>query len=239
MSYIQSFKRYETKYLLTKEQAQAFLEAASDMLVSDTYGEYTICNVYLDTEDFYFIEHSLDKPAYKEKLRLRSYGTVKEKDTVFLEIKKKSRGIVYKRRITIPFCEAEDYLIRGIKPPSLQGFQAEQIFAEIDYLMKRYNPMPKVYLAYDRKAYFLGDYPKIRITLDKKVRSRWEKLTLASDENTEILSTGIENYHLMEIKSDGVLPVELATILSKLKIYPTSFSKYGNVYINKYKNCEK
>ncbi len=235
MSYIQSFKRYETKYLLTKEQAQAFLEAASDMLVPDTYGEYTICNMYLDTEDFYFIEHSLDKPAYKEKLRLRSYGTVKEKDTVFLEIKKKSRGIVYKRRITIPFCEAEDYLIRGIKPPSLQGFQAEQIFAEIDYLMKRYNPMPKVYLAYDRKAYFLGDYPKIRITLDKKVRSRWEKLTLASDENTEILSTGIENYHLMEIKSDGVLPVELATILSKLKIYPTSFSKYGNVYINKYK----
>ena len=234
MDYIQSFKRYETKYLLTEKQAQAFLQATGEMLVPDVYGSYTICNIYLDTDDFYFIEHSLDKPAYKEKLRLRSYGTVKGVEMVFLEIKKKSRGIVYKRRITLPLCEAEDYLKKGVKPPSIEGFAAEQIFAEIDYLMKRYAPTPKVYLAYDRKAYFVEGYPQLRITFDERVRSRWEELTLASDSNAILLDTGVENYKLMEIKSDGVLPMELAAVLSKLKIYPVSFSKYGNVYLEKY-----
>ncbi len=239
MGYIQSFKRHETKYLLTESQTQAFLQAASEMLVPDTYGDYTICNVYLDTEDFYFIEHSLDRPTYKEKLRLRSYGTVRSEDEVFLEIKKKSRGIVYKRRITLPLYEAEEYLINGIKPPSLKGFQAEQIFAEIDYLMKKYQPVPKVYLAYDRKAYVLKGYPEIRITLDKSIRSRWNDLTLMSDEGAENLDTGVENYRLMEIKSDGVLPLDFVEILSTLKIYPKSFSKYGNVYMQKRKEINK
>ena len=89
MGYTQSFNRYEIKYMLTDEQRTAFEAAAGDMLIRDKYGKYTICNIYLDTDDFYFIEHSLDKPVYKEKLRVRSYGTASDDSKVFFEIKKK------------------------------------------------------------------------------------------------------------------------------------------------------
>jgi len=237
MGYIQSFNRRETKYLLTAEQADAFLRETKPLLSRDKYGEYTICNLYLDTDDFYFIERSLDRPAYKEKLRIRSYGNADRNTKIFFEIKKKSRGVVYKRRIVIPFAEAEDYVERNIRPPSLDGFVPNQIFEEIDYLMKKYSPEPKLYLAYDREAYFMTERPEIRITFDKNIRGRWKNITLTSDENAELLDTGIENYRVMEIKSGRAIPIEITEILSKLKIYPVSFSKYGRIYTaEKYKN---
>lgn len=230
MGYIQSFNRRETKYLLTDMQAEAFIREAHDLLSHDKYGEYKICNLYLDTDDFYFIEHSLDRPAYKEKLRIRSYGNADQETKIFLEIKKKAKGVVYKRRIVIPFGEAADYVHNGVRPPSLEGFVPNQIFEEIDYLMKKYEPEPKIYLAYDREAYFLTDHPEVRITLDKNIRSRWENITLTSDDGTELLDTGVENYRLMEIKSGRAIPLEITEILSRLKIYPVSFSKYGRIY---------
>ena len=230
MGYIQSFNRRETKYLMTDKQAEAFIREARNLLSRDKYGEYTICNLYLDTDDFYFIEHSLDRPAYKEKLRIRSYGNADKETKIFLEIKKKARGVVYKRRIVIPFGEASDYIHNGIRPKSLDGFVPNQIFEEIDYLIKKYNPEPKLYLAYDREAYFMTEHPEVRITLDKNIRGRWEDVTLTSDENTELLDTGVENYRLMEIKSGRAIPIEITEILSRLKIYPVSFSKYGRIY---------
>ncbi len=232
MAYIQSFRRYETKYLLSEQQCEAFIAAASELLIPDKYGDYTICNLYLDTDDFYFIEHSLDKPEYKEKLRLRSYGNVGAEDKVFLEIKKKSRGIVYKRRITLPLHEAEDYLLRGKTPETLPDWSARQIFSEIDYLMQRYKPLPRVYLAYDRLAFTMRGYPEIRLTLDGNIRSRFDDLTLSCDDNASLLDTGVPDYRIMEIKSDGAVPIPLTKILSQLKIYPVSFSKYGRVYTN-------
>ena len=233
MGYIQSFNRRETKYLLTSEQAEAFLREAQGLLSRDKYGEYTICNLYLDTDDFYFIEHSLDHPAYKEKLRVRSYGNADMSTKIFLEIKKKSKGVVYKRRIVIPFGEASDYVYHGIRPPSLDGFVPNQIYEEIDYLMKKYDPKPKLYLAYDREAYFMTEQPEIRITFDKNIRGRWDNITLTTDENSELLDAGIDNYRVMEIKSGRAIPLEITKILSQLKIYPVSFSKYGRIYTAK------
>ena len=232
MSYIQSFRRYETKYLITEEQAERLLALTGELLTPDRYGDYTICNLYLDTDDFYFIQRSLDKPKYKEKLRLRSYGNADGEQQVFLEIKKKYRGIVYKRRITLPYSEAMDYLTKGVKPPSVNTPMTEQIFAEIDFIMQRYRPTPKVYLAYDRLAFFSKKYPQLRVTLDNGIRSRWEDITLSRDSGAVFLDTGVNDYRLMEIKSDGAIPLELARILSQLEIYPTSFSKYGNIYMN-------
>ncbi len=230
MSYIQSFKRYETKYMLTAVQKEQLIEAVGDMLVRDRYGMYSICNIYFDTDDFYLIEHSLDKPVYKEKLRIRSYGNASKNDNVFFEIKKKYRGVVYKRRITITQSEAEDYIQRQIVPQTLSGYHAKQIFSEIDFLMQKYKPSPKLYLAYDREAYYSERYPELRVTFDSGIRSRWDTLTLESDEKTIFLDTGIEDYRLMEIKSAGAIPLELCHILAELNIYPVSFSKYGNIY---------
>ena len=56
------------------------------------------------------IRASLEKPAYKEKLRLRSYGVTEPGGEVFLELKKKYKGIVYKRRITLPEDAAGEFI---------------------------------------------------------------------------------------------------------------------------------
>lgn len=237
MSYTQSFRRLETKYLLTEQQTKQFLSAAENLFTKDKFGEYTICNLYLDTDDFYFIEHSLDHPAYKEKLRIRSYGnTSDENSNVFFEIKKKYRGVVYKRRIIVPVNQALDYIFHDIKPPCIDGYTANQTFAEIDWLMKKHRPTLKLYLAYDREAYYMTDNPSLRLTLDKNIRSRWENVTLKTDIGAELLDVGIDNYRLMEIKSGDAIPIELTKILSRLKAYPVSFSKYGRIYTSKHIN---
>lgn len=239
MGYIQSFNRYETKYLITDKQKDEFVFKAGESLIRDKYGEYTICNIYLDTDDFYFIKHSLDKPVYKEKLRIRSYGTAGENDDVFFEIKKKYHGVVYKRRIIVPLWEAVKYIESGKKPESLSGYSPNQIFDEIDFLMKKYKPSPKLFLAYDRVAYSDNRFGGFRLTLDKNIRGSWEELTLTNDKNNIYIDTGIDDYNIMEIKCSGAMPLEYTRILSEMKIYPLSFSKYGRIYTEKHNTHKK
>mgnify|MGYP003295364113 CR=1 FL=1 len=239
MAIIQSFNRFESKYLLTEEQKERFVSAVGEHLVKDKYDKYTICNIYLDTDDFRFIEHSLDKPIYKEKLRIRSYGTANDNSMVFFEIKKKFRKIVYKRRIIIPFCEAADYIESGIRPPSLYGYTENQIFNEIDYLMKKYKPVPKLFLAYDRVAYSDNRFSGFRVTFDKDIRGRWDDLTLRRDENNELLDTEIENYNVMELKCEGAMPLYYVNLLRELGIHQISFSKYGRIYVNSFNKGER
>ena len=239
MAVIQSFNRFESKYLLTEEQRNDFISAVGEHLVKDKYDKYTICNIYLDTDNFWFIEHSLDKPVYKEKLRIRSYGTVDDDSIVFFEIKKKFRKIVYKRRITIPFGEAKDYVEKGIKPVSLSGYTEHQIFNEIDFLMQKYKPTPKLFLAYDRVAYSDNRFSGFRVTFDKDIRGRWNNITLKSDTDNELLDTGIENYSVMELKCEGAMPLSYVNILRELGIHQVSFSKYGRIYTNSFNKRER
>lgn len=240
MDVIHSFNRYETKFLLSPQQYTAFREAAADIIIPDQYGLHTICSIYLDTDDFYFIERSLDKPSYKEKLRLRSYGNTADGGSpVYLEIKKKYGGVVYKRRISIPLFEAEEYIYGGVMPLSLGGFTDIQIYHEIDHLMKRYAPKPKLYLAYDRVACFSERFPEVRVTFDRNIRSRTEDLTLCSDADTRLLDVGMDGYVLMELKTGQAVPMELAAVLSRLGLYPLSFSKYGRVYTDMHAEARK
>ena len=105
-----TFERRELKYRITDAQ-RAELEAAfGARMVPDEHGESTICNIYYDTADYRLIRASLEKPAYKEKLRLRSYGATEPGGEVFLELKKKYKGIVYKRRITLPEDAAGEFI---------------------------------------------------------------------------------------------------------------------------------
>ena len=217
------FERIEKKYLLTREKYNLLLEVMEPYMSVDSYGKHTIGNVYYDTDTYELISRSIEKPKYKEKFRVRSYGVPKEEDKVFLEIKKKYKGIVYKRRVSMTLKEAEDNLEKGIK------LQKEgQILREIDYFMSFYKLTPKVYLAYDRIAYFGKENKDVRITFDHNIRSRQCNMSLAEgDYGTPLL----DDYHyLMEIKVPGAMPLWLSKILSDLEIYPTSFSKYGNVY---------
>lgn len=217
------FRRYEKKYMLSNEQHQILMERLYDHMTKDSYGMHTICNVYLDTESYELIRASIEKPIYKEKIRLRSYGIPKPGDKVFVEIKKKFDGIVYKRRVQLPLDEAMNRLTLGKQPTA-----SSQILYEIDWFMKRYMPVPKVFIAYDRLALFGNEDPKLRITFDQNIRFRECLLDPSKGSwGNPLLEPG---KILMEIKIPGAMPIWLSQILAGLNIFPTSFSKYGNYY---------
>ncbi len=217
------FRRVEKKYLLTKEQYEKLIESIKEYIEIDTYDYSVICNIYFDTDDYILVNRSLLKPIYKEKIRLRSYGIPNKDSNVFLEIKKKYKGVVNKRRISIPLKEIYKYLNTGIYPKC-----NKQIMNEIDYCFKFYNLKPKVFIAYDRHSYRGIDNKEFRITFDQNIRSRTTDLYLENgDQGNSLFKNG---EYLMEVKTLDSYPLWFVKILSKLKIYPTSFSKYGNVY---------
>ncbi|MBE6025007.1 MAG: polyphosphate polymerase domain-containing protein [Cellulosilyticum sp.] len=216
-------QRVEKKYMLTKDEYNWLLEELEPHISMDAYGKHTIGNIYYDTDTYELIRYSIEKPKYKEKLRLRSYGIPNTDSDVYLEIKKKYDGIVYKRRVDLTLAEAEAYLNEGMRPQ-----KDSQILREIDYFISYYKPKPKLYLAYDRMAYFGREDSSVRITFDHNIRSREYDLSLGKGDYGVLLLD--EDRYLMEIKVAGAMPIWLSEILSKLAIYPSSFSKYGNVY---------
>lgn len=224
MDYQNTFKRYELKYLLTSRQKAAVLNAMQDYMQGDQYQRSTICNIYYDTPDFILIRRSLEKPVYKEKLRMRSYGIAQPDSSVFVELKKKYKSVVYKRRTSMTQAQAERYLCQGCPPK-----KSSQIHREIDYFCEFYNNLqPAVFLSYEREA-FSGIYEKdLRITFDENILWRREQLSLCSGiYGTPILSPGTT---LMEIKTAGAMPLWLTKTLTEHEIYKTSFSKYGKAY---------
>ena len=221
------FQRIEVKYLLDDMQYTGLMKRLENMAAIDGYGKTSILNIYFDTPDFKLIERSLEKPIYKEKLRLRSYGTATDDTNSFIEIKKKYKGVVYKRRISMPYAKAVDYLVGGQRPE-----QRSQISDEIDYFIKYYKGLqPAMAISYDRIAMAGIEDPELRITFDTNIRWRTDNLSLKEgNRGKEILLPG---QHLMELKIAGAMSTELARILDELNIRKTSFSKYGMGYLEK------
>lgn len=218
-----SFERYEKKYFLTTSQQKYLLSKMQPYIKADDYGEYTICNIYYDTDDWRLIRESIEKPVYKEKLRVRSYGIPEDDGKVFVELKKKYNGVVYKRRITAKANMVEPILY-GLEPESLCG----QIGQEITWFQKFHQTKPKVFIAYDRIAFAGTENPGLRITFDTNMRWRDRDLDLRlGDYGQPILS---DNRILMEIKMPGACPLWLSRLLSETEIFPVSFSKYGTCY---------
>lgn len=217
------FSRYEKKYLMPEWVYLALRERLTPYMQEDSYGLHTICNIYYDTLEHDLIRRSIEHPVYKEKLRLRSYGIPKLDSAVFLEIKKKYRHIVNKRRVQMTLREAYDYVERGIHPA-----EDSQILREIDFFLHRYPLERGLYLAYDRVALFARQDPEFRVTFDWNIRSRRNRMGLeCGGQGNALLPKG---YCLMESKVMGTLPLWFTEILSELAIYPVSFSKYGNIY---------
>ena len=217
------FERTEIKYIITLKQREALLRLIESYIKPDEYGESTVCSLYFDTDDFLLIRNSMDKPVYKEKLRLRSYSTPKADSNVFLELKKKYRGVVYKRRQTLRYAEAMDYLYHSELPND------SQIMREIDYTMERYrNLRPRMFIGYDRTAFYSKTDHELRITFDKNVRFRTDNLELSKGSYGETILQ--KNLCIMEIKSLNTMPLWLTAALNELKLFPGSFSKYGTAY---------
>lgn len=219
-----TFQRYEKKYLLSEIQYEKILQRLNEKLTVDEYGRTTICNIYFDTPDYRLIRTSLEKPVYKEKLRLRSYGTPSGSDTVYVEIKKKYKDVVYKRRVKLDLASAERYLYDDIQPAKVS-----QIMKEIDWFLTFYhNLQPAMYISYDRVAMYGTEDPDLRVTFDWNLLYRQEELWLENGIwGNRILPEG---YRLMEIKIPGSMPLWLSHILNELMIFPASFSKYGRGY---------
>jgi len=221
MEYQSVFKRYELKYLLTRQQAASLKRVMEDYMASDDYGLTNIRNLYYDTDNYRLIRNSIEKPVYKEKLRLRSYGDPKNGE-VFVELKKKYQSVVYKRRLAMPETQALAWLESGQCP------QDHQIGREINAFLAFYGTLaPRVFLSYDREAFFCKDGSDLRITFDDNIRCRQENLHLHENSGVPVLDPALV---LMEIKTGGGIPLWLTHALSVGRIYKTSFSKYGTAY---------
>lgn len=223
MEAIKVMKRYELKYLMDRKQTAALRKALKGHMQIDAYGLTTIASLYYDTPDARLVRASLEKPEYKEKLRLRSYGLATESSPVYLELKRKAEGIVYKRRIEATLPQVRAFMAGG---DALAG--DAQIRKELAYFRDYYqNLEPACLVLYDRRAYCEreGD---LRLTIDERPRYRMEDLSLThSLEGIPLLGEG---WCILEIKVQGAMPLWLSSALGQAEIYKTSFSKYGEAF---------
>ena len=216
-----TFERFEEKYLLSTPQYQAIMAGLRGRMQPDIFGRSTVSSIYYDTPDYRLIRTSLEKPDYKEKLRVRVYGTPTAESKAFVELKKKVDGIVYKRRAEMPIAQA-NLLLSGKRTE-----QDTQITRELQYFVRFYQPQPSVFLSYRRVAYTGAD-SGLRITFDDDIRFRTSALRLtAGIWGQELLAPGMT---LMEIKAPGAMPLWLCELLNQNRVYPSSFSKYGTCY---------
>ena len=224
MTFQTVFRRYELKYMLMLEQKEQMLEAMLPYMELDKYGRTTIRNIYFDTASYRLIRRSIEKPAYKEKLRIRSYSQATADSTVFVELKKKYEKVVYKRRL--PLCESDAmaWVCRERACP----FDT-QISREIDYFIDFYGKLnPTVFLSYEREAYYDKGGGDFRVTFDDNILCRQKDVSLCSSVYGEPILP--EGKVLMELKCSGGIPLWMVEVLSRERIYKTSFSKYGTAY---------
>lgn len=229
---INTFARKEIKFLLDMRQYEGLMEVIHEYMNPDKYcvggREYGIYNIYYDTPDDFLIRESLAKPYYKEKIRLRSYySPAAPDDTVFLEIKKKIGGIVTKRRVSMTLAESEAYFYDRSKP-EMKKYITEQVFRELDVFLDHYPVAPKQYISYQREAFFGKDNSDFRLTFDRKITERRYDLGLDHESYGGFIIDA--DQRLMEVKVSDAIPDWLVQKLSELKIFKTSFSKYGRAY---------
>lgn len=219
-----TFNRLEKKFLLTEEQFLRIKEEIDKRFDPDEYGETTICNLYYDTPDFLLITRSIEKPIYKEKLRLRTYGVPNDDSMGFIEVKKKYNGVVFKRRITMPLKNAIKFLSDEIDVEN-----PTQISNELKYFLRFYkNLEPRIYISYDRSAFFNKENRDFRVTFDRNLTWRDYDLDLTKGSYGNLLID--EKHVLMELKVPDAIPMWLVNLLSELKVYTRSFSKVGTAF---------
>ena len=238
MGYQAIFKRHEIKYMITAVQKDRILKAMEPYMEQDRFGRSTVRNIYYDTDDFVLARHSIAKPDFKEKLRVRSYRQADADSVVFVELKRKYDGIVYKRRLGLPEADAMKWMAGSNDPSIMRELIAEspQVASEIEYFKGTYSGLrPVLYLSYDREAYrmkrdssYIDGGTEFRVTFDTNIRCRETDLTLRSEAyGRQMLDEGMV---LMELKCPGAIPLWMTRVLSEEHIYKTSFSKYGTAY---------
>ena len=215
-------QRYELKYLLTAEQTELLIGRLNGHMQLDQYGRTSIASLYYDTPDHRLIRQSLEKPPFKEKMRLRSYGIATQDSPVYLELKRKAYGLVYKRRVQTTLDQVDQFFAQH---SSISGGQIDR---EITYFRDYYTELdPACLIIYDREAYFEpnGD---LRLTIDFNPRYRMEELNLTTSMEGQLLLP--EGHTILEVKVQNALPLWLSAALAEYRVYKNNFSKYGEAY---------
>ena len=232
MAYKNTFRRCEMKYILTAEQYAAVRSASAGMLTEDSYGLQSICNLYFDSENDDLIRSSLSKPVYKEKLRLRTYGVPQDGSAAYVEIKKKFRGVVYKRRVQMTYAQAHGFLVDRAPP-----IRSSQQTDEITYMRDSRALVPRIVICYDRRAFYGAQDREFRVSFDSNIRYRRTQLDLRCGDGGEYLAG--QPFCVMEIKAVGAMPLWAVGMLSQLRIYPQGFSKYGSIFTAEHTNYDR
>ena len=249
---ITTFKRKETKYVIDASQMQRMKAGLAGKLALDDYGATRIDSLYFDTPERDLISRSIEKPLYKEKLRVRAYGDAQSDSPVFIEIKKKFKGIVYKRRVSLSRAAAQAYFQGVPFEDALQRFPIAgkvqvdepspvklQIAREIDEFCARYDKLgPSMLISCMREAWKPVDLSDsdtdLRITFDERI-SYVDVAQREFDYDAAVAAEGREyalepSMAVMEIKCTGAYPLWLSQLLDECEIRPRSFSKYGSSY---------
>ncbi len=220
-----TFARVEKKYILTPTQAETIIAALGGRgFRENIYGSPLIQSIYYDTPDHLLVRRSVERPGYKEKLRLRTYGDADPASPAWAEIKKKVNGIVYKRRTGLPLAQAASAMASG-RLPEENG----QIAREIEWFIRCYPGLrPACLIAYERRA-FEQPAEGLRLTFDADVRFRGRDfdLTLPAA-GTPLLGPG---EILMEVKVPGAYPLWLTGLIWQVGARPVHFSKYGTAWV--------
>ena len=219
------FQRYEKKFLLSTSQQDALLMRIANDIESDVYAKYLVQSLYLDTPSWEVVRNSIEKPLYKEKMRLRCYEREITKETmVFLELKKKYDGRIYKRRIAFPASE----LLASKSLEALVLKKDSPIAKELGFYLKTHPVANKMYISAERKTFVGKRESNLRLTFDEEIKFRTTDLHFTKPHvGAAVLAS---NEVLLEIKTPFGMPLWLARVLSELKIFPISFSKYGHCY---------
>ena len=234
---ITTFKRFEKKFIITREQYERLMPSILNYMDADAYcidgKSYNLVNLYFDDDDDSIIRESVRKPKYKEKLRIRSYDVPQsENSTVFIEIKRKFNGVVTKRRAALSYKEVLHYLQTG-EHPQTDSYIYNQVLDEIDTYLAQHPCYPKVFISYDRHAYFMKDGSDTRLTFDENVLTRRDDLDLLLGNYGEPLLP--PDKLIMEIKFTGAAPVWFSRLASGEGLFRTPFSKYGKEFERYYK----
>ena len=220
-NYTSTFIRREKKYLLSAAQQVQLRTTLAAHTLPDVYNDTDIYTIYYDTPDYLLIRRSIEKPVYKEKLRVRTYGVPGEADPAFIEMKRKCGKTVYKRRIALPYHEVQAFLT---SPGT-----GSQIAREIGNMLQHYPGLcPSIAIVCHRISLSGREDPSLRITFDSDIRWKSARTDLmARAKGIPLLEDGQQ---IMELKCSGALPFWISRLLSDLSCFPVSFSKYGKAY---------
>jgi SPX domain protein involved in polyphosphate accumulation len=230
---IKLFNRYELKYILNLEQYYQFSEILPNYLQvderGDQHGRYKIISLYYDTDDYKAYWDKVEGHKFRRKVRIRVYGSepVTPETLCFAEIKQRINKTLQKKRVYIPYAEAEALCGASEDIPSEAKMSEEElaVTSEIRYLQSSLQLRPACVVAYDRMAFDGSEYEDgLRITFDTNLKGRTHDLSLLSHvPNQFFVSPG---YCIMEVKVNYRVPYWLTELVGKHGLTLRRISKY-------------